>query len=118
MIATMSIIIVILISTFAGVGMLLYKLYSNTLQKRKWNIKDIAKYLNWFFITGSICYVLSALLTIYVLKTEDLSTIFPLTALKYVIVLVLSSMFLKEKITSKKLIGTTLIIAGVVLVTI
>lgn len=117
MISLLSIIIAILISIFAGAGMLLYKLYSNTLQKRKWKLRDIIKYLNWFFIAGSVCYVLSALLTVYVLRTEDLSTIFPLTALKYVIVLVLSSMFLKEKITSGKLIGTTLIVMGIILVT-
>jgi uncharacterized membrane protein len=48
------------------------------------------------------------------LAGSDLSVVFPLGSMQYVLVLVASRLFLKEKIDRKKLIGTLLVMLGVI----
>ena len=48
------------------------------------------------------------------LAGSDLSVVFPLGSMQYVLVLVASRLFLKEKIDRKKLIGTLLVMVGVI----
>jgi uncharacterized membrane protein len=50
------------------------------------------------------------------LAGSDLSIVFPLGSMQYVLVLIASRMFLKEKIDRKKLIGTLLVMAGIMAV--
>ncbi len=72
---------------------------------------------NWEIILGVSLYFISSILFLYLLKTEDLSLLYPITALSYVFVTILSIYVLKEKMNRYKLFGITLIILGVVLVT-
>ena len=48
------------------------------------------------------------------LAGSDLSIVFPLGSIQYVLVLFASQLFLKEKIDRKKLIGTLLVMVGVI----
>lgn len=72
--------------------------------------------LNVNLYLGGGLYFLSALLNIYVLKYLDYSVVLPLTAITYVWTMLLSSVFLKEKITGKKICGILLILIGAVCV--
>ena len=72
--------------------------------------------LNYNLYVGGILYLLSALLNIWVLRFLDYSVVLPATSLTYLWTMFLSRLFLKEKLTKRKLIGMTLVFAGVLLV--
>jgi drug/metabolite transporter (DMT)-like permease len=78
-------------------------------------IIDIIK--NYFIIIGIILYLISAMFFLYLLRTEELSMLYPMTSLSYVFVTILSYYILKEKINFYKTLGIVSIIFGVVLVT-
>lgn len=78
-------------------------------------IKDILT--NWNIILGVLLYFISSILFLYLLKTEELSMLYPMTSLSYIFVTVLSVYVLREKINIYKIGGIAFIILGVVLVT-
>lgn len=65
---------------------------------------------------GAFLYLGSAILNIWVLKYLDYSVVLPLTSLTYVWTMFLSSRFLEEKITSRKMLGVAFIFIGAILV--
>lgn len=67
-------------------------------------------------LAGILCFGLSMLLWVLVLRVLPLSTAYPMVSLSYVIVTALSALFLGETLTAAKLLGLALIMAGVVLV--
>lgn len=67
------------------------------------------------FYVGGLLYFLSALLNIYLLKHIDYSILLPLTSITYIWTLVLSFLFLKEKISARLMAGIALVICGVIL---
>ena len=67
---------------------------------------------------GTILYLFSALINIWLLRNLDYSVVLPLTSLTYIWTMVLSRVFLDEYITAKKAVGVVLIILGAVLVSI
>jgi uncharacterized membrane protein len=72
---------------------------------------------NWHLIVGAVLYLLSTIAFIYMLKTEDLSLIYPLSSMSYIFVTILSIWLLKEHMNIYKYIGIGFIVLGVVLVT-
>ncbi|MFB5661958.1 EamA family transporter [Alteribacillus sp. HJP-4] len=64
------------------------------------------------FIAGAFFYGTGALLNIYVLKFLPYTVVFPLTSITYIWTMLLSSIFLKEIITVRKIIGVGCIIIG------
>jgi len=77
-------------------------------------ITDILK--NWKLILGVILYIISAVIFIIVLKSQRLSFIYPLSSLTYIFITILSAWILKEHINRYKIIGISLVILGVVLI--
>lgn len=73
-------------------------------------LKDYNLYL------GAILYICAAGLNIWILRYLDYSVVLPLTSLTYVWTMFLSHRFLGEKITSRKILGVTLIFFGAILV--
>jgi uncharacterized membrane protein len=71
---------------------------------------------NIYVISGLAFYVISILIYTIALKLSSLSILYPLTSFSYVIVFIISAMFLEEKITKAKLFGITFIIFGSFLV--
>ncbi len=65
---------------------------------------------------GAFLYLLSAILNIIILKYLNYSTVLPLTSITYVWTMFISKIVLKEKLTNKKIIGTTLIFIGAILI--
>ncbi len=72
---------------------------------------------NYYIIIGLAFYVIASILFVYALKFGELSMIYPLTSLSYVWVTILSKRVLNEPVTRAKWIGISLIIFGVVLIT-
>jgi len=70
---------------------------------------------NPFLVTAIFLYAFTILIWIYVLRTLPLSLAYPLTALSYVIVPVLSFVLLHEKISWQTVVGCAVIIVGVVI---
>ncbi len=64
---------------------------------------------------GGMLYVMSALLNIVLLRYMDYSVLYPMTAITYIWTLLLSNVLLRERITSKKLLGILCICFGIFL---
>ena len=69
---------------------------------------------NKYLYAGGFLYVITALLTIWLLKRLPFSVVVPLGSLCYIWTMIIAMIFLKEKINTGKIIGVALIISGVV----
>lgn len=68
------------------------------------------------YLMVAVCmYAATILIWIYVLRTLPLSAAYPLTALSYVIVPSLSYLFLNEKVSMQTVLGSAVVILGVVI---
>ncbi|MEQ6390979.1 DMT family transporter [Bacillaceae bacterium S4-13-58] len=65
-----------------------------------------------YFILGGFFYGTGAILNIVTLQLLPYTVVYPLTSITYIWTLIISALFLKEKITVKKILGLTLIVAG------
>lgn len=101
--------IALIIMTFLGAfaGLFLKKASSN-------NFKEMLKNINIYL--GASCYLAAAILNIIVLQKLDYSFVLPFTAVTYVWTMVVSFLFLKEKINRKKIFGVIAIVIGAVLI--
>lgn len=96
-------------------GQILFKLGA-----KEWSGDSLVQWV-WSFITNPFLviavflYAFTIIIWIYVLRILPLSIAYPITALSYVIVPVISYFFLHEKITLHTFVGSLLIIAGVVI---
>lgn len=73
----------------------------------------IREYLNVRVIVGYGMMVISTILTIFAFKGLDYKNGPIIESLGYIFIMFLSRIFLKEKITKKKVIGNTLILLGI-----
>jgi len=83
------------------------------------NIKSIISSIftpTLFF--GFICYGVSAVLWLFVLKKFPLSVAYPSLAFTYILVLLISVIFFNESLSIFKIFGVILIFSGVVLINI
>ncbi|MEK7127727.1 MAG: EamA family transporter [Patescibacteria group bacterium] len=69
-----------------------------------------------FILLGLICYGVSLLIWLFVLSKVDLSFAYALVALTFVFLLIFSRVFLHETIGIYRIIGSLLIILGIVFV--
>ena len=76
-------------------------------------IVDIIKSRNFYI--GGVLYFISLVINVYLLTRLDYSLVVPLCSLSYVWTMVLSCKFLGEKITYRKIWGTIVMIAGIML---
>ena len=74
----------------------------------------IKEYLNLRVIIGYTMMVISTILTILAFRGLDYKNGPIIESLGYIFVMILSRMFLKEKITKKKVLGNALILIGIV----
>lgn len=70
---------------------------------------------NPFLYIGGLFYVFGAVLNILLLKELKYTIVLPLTSITYVWTLVISRIYLKEKVTRKKLAGVSFIVMGAIL---
>jgi drug/metabolite transporter (DMT)-like permease len=98
-----------------AIGQILFKVGSE-----KWEISNISTTIitfvtNPFLIIAIVLYAVTIVLWIYVLKQLPLTVAYPITALSFIIVPMLSSFYLDEKVTIYTFIGGVLVILGVLL---
>ena len=67
-------------------------------------------------IGGLFIYFLGALVWLLVLSKIDLSQAYPFVGLGFILTMVLSALFLSETITPLRMMGTLVIVAGVIMV--
>ena len=75
----------------------------------------IREYLNWRVMLGYGLLFISTILTILAFKGLDYKNGPIIESLGYVFILFLGNIFLKEKITKKKILGNALILLGIVI---
>lgn len=75
----------------------------------------IKEYLNIYVIMGYSILVLATIFAIWSLKGIELKNAPILNSISYVYILILSKIFLHEKITKQKIIGNSIIIFGIII---
>ncbi len=99
------------VSTWIGAfGALFIKLGSS----KKLTFKGLIT--NYYFILGAFFYLISTIPFITALKFEQLSVVYPMVAMSYVWVMILSKIKLKEEINAYKLWAVVLIFVGLALI--
>ena len=113
-----AIIIIIIGVVFAAIGQVSWKLGMNQAgQISAMNLAYISSVLlNPYVLLGFVMYGLSTVFWLIALSKRELSFVYPFISLTYILVLVLSSMVLKESIGINKIAGTLAIIAGLVII--
>jgi len=77
--------------------------------------KKIKEYLNLKVMIAYSIFVISTILTIFALKGVALKSAPIISSFSYIYILILGRIFLKEKITLKKILGNIIIIIGIIL---
>lgn len=99
----------LLVMTLIGaIGALLLKLVS----AQESYIKKLS-----VFVAGSLFYLISSIINIIVLKSYDYSIVYPATAIAYIWTMLLGKFILNEPITKNKVMGCSVIILGIILLT-
>ncbi|NMA66287.1 MAG: EamA family transporter [Clostridiaceae bacterium] len=75
----------------------------------------IKEYLNTYVITGYLLTTSSVFLTILMYKGLQLKYGVIIESLGYIIILILSKFFLREKISKSKVVGNIIIVIGIVI---
>ncbi len=107
---------------FGSVGQILMKTGMSQIGQigglaKLFNITTILHiFTNWYVIGGLILYAVSAFLWLGALSTLNVSYMYPLLSLAYVVTAILSFIFLKENITLIRGCGILFIVLGCFLV--
>ena len=100
----------ILLSSFIGsFGAMLVKKVNT---KQFWKLRWV---LDGNFVFGVLLYGSSAIIYLLALRRGQVSFLYPLLAVSYIWVLIWSKIFLKEKISKKKILGVVLITIGILI---
>ncbi len=110
--------IIIIAIIFAAFGQVSWKLGMNQAgQLAALNFTTLsAVLLNPYVLLGFVMYALSTIFWLIALSKKELSFVYPFISLTYVLVLVLSSLVLKEDIGINKIAGTLAIIIGLIII--
>jgi len=103
-----AIVLVIITTVLTSFGSLFYKFGAD---KLSFDITSIIT--NYYIIAGLIFYAIGAVLLVKAFKHGELSVLFPVVALSFVWVAILSMIFLSEIMTFTKWMGIIAIVAGV-----
>lgn len=108
--------ILVMIYVVMGVsGMSLFKAGSNAMTTINASPEALRLTLSWSSILGVVLYGGSFLLYLYLISKFDLSYLMPiLTGLTYIGILLVSSFIFKESMPLSKVIGSALILGGVI----
>jgi len=111
--------ILALISIMLGsVGQFILKLGAGEIRTGQDLGTLIMSFINLKIIVAVSCFALSMVLWVFVLRKMELSIAYPMVSLGYVFVMLLSYFFLQEQLFFTKILGTGLIVAGVVVLNI
>ncbi len=105
-------ILMVIFSTICGA---LGSVYLKKSAKR-FNLNVLEQIRNKYLYLGFILFVLGTASYVYALTLGRLSIVYPLTALTYIWVSLMSFYLLKEKFSYRKLVAISIIICGIVIV--
>jgi len=98
-----------------SVGQILFKLAAESFPK-SFTANEVLNFaFNKHFLLALVIYGIATVLWIYALKLVPLNVAYPMMSLAFVIVPVLSYFFLFEELEYKTLVGTAVIILGLVI---
>ena len=115
----MNVIFIILIGIlFASLGQVFWKIGMNSIGAiDKFSIPGIiSMFFNPIVLLGLLMYALSSVFWLIALSQKDLSYVYPFISLTFIIVLFLSYFVLKEQIGIARIVGTFIIIIGLMVV--
>jgi multidrug transporter EmrE-like cation transporter len=95
-------------------GQLMLKYAASDLRIGGGILQTMISLVNMKMILAILCFVSSMLLWIFVLRKMELSVAYPMVSLGYVFVMFFSACFLQEGLYLTKLLGTGMIVAGVI----
>lgn len=72
--------------------------------------------MNKYIIFGMMSYVVATFIWLYILSKRDVSSVYPLQSLCYLVLLIAAALIFKETVTTNRWIGVFLIVAGAFLV--
>lgn len=99
-------------------GQAIWKLGASTI-KFSCSFNGIKNFvLNPYILGGGIIYVVATFLWIYILSKEDLSKVYPMQSLCYILGAVVGVMIFNEAMSYLKIVGLMLIICGAFVVSI
>jgi uncharacterized membrane protein len=115
--------IVLLGESFTALGQILYKKNTNRLEAHSLNsmrsyfvfMKDVLLLPGIWL--GLLSMAIGLIIWLVALSRFDLSFVFPASSILYVLILFASRVFLNEKIDAMKLIGTSLVMVGIIAIT-
>ena len=118
------ILLVLLSEAITVIGQILFKKSTNTVGAYNLrNRNDRIRFLSEIFTRpylwlGILAMVIGLIVWLLAIAQGDLSLVFPIGSLQYILILFLAHKFLGEKIDRMKLIGTLLVMAGIVLMSV
>ncbi len=112
--------IILLGESFTALGQILYKKNTNRLAAR--SLKSMGSYFVFMrdvlllpgIWLGLFSMAIGLIVWLVALSRFDLSLVFPASSILYVLILLASRVFLNEKIDAMKLLGTSLVMVGII----
>ncbi len=103
---------------FTSVGQILQKIGSGRIKREhlRINVKSVSVFLNPFIFIALIMLFFATAFYLLALSRLPLSTAYPMLSSGYVLVVLLSKIFLREKVNFKRWIGVFVIIIGIFII--
>lgn len=102
---------------FSSMGLVLFKLGGKTKALIKFSNGILNLNISLTSLIGLLCYAFSFLLYLILVSKFNLSKIYPITTgIIFICVMVASVLLLKEQVTMTSLLGSALILVGVILI--
>jgi drug/metabolite transporter (DMT)-like permease len=100
-----------------AVGQILLKVGANRLGSINFNIEGLLSIIkNYYIIIGLVLFGTSFLLWVKILTKNDLSYVYPMVSISYIIIILASRFLFNEPFTINKIIGIIAIICGVFII--
>lgn len=94
-------------------------LFKKNLKTQLRGVKEVIGTLkNKYIVIGVIGYFLSLAVYLYALSKAPLSIVYPTFASTFIFITIISSVFLKEKLSARRIGGIALVFVGIVIIAI
>ena len=116
------VLLVLMAEIFGAVGQTLFKKSTNTIEVH--NLKDVGTIVRFlvdilvkpYIWVGFLCISGGLVMWLIALAQGDLSLVYPISSMQYILILISAHVFLQERVDVMKLIGTLLVVVGIILV--
>ena len=116
------VLLVLMAEIFGAVGQTLFKKSTNTIEVHSLkNVSTIVRFLleilaKPYIWVGFLCITGGLIMWLIALAQGDLSLVYPISSMQYILILISAHVFLQERVDVMKLIGTFLVVVGIILV--